>query len=330
MTEKSSETRNSGLPRRRVKAGLSFFLLAVSVLASILIWGWLFNYKMAIVLVVSILVHEYGHYYWMGREGIKKRKMMMIPPFGAIAMAQDPFPGYAAENRIALAGPGIGLAALFGFYFLLSVTGQSMWAAAVVITAYINLLNLIIPISVLDGGRVIKSTLFSLNYYLGMVFAVFGLAASVALGIYVSPIGFLIAYGVWIEMRNILRARKDIGAINNELKEIKRAGEHAEHRVKFIKTLLDTEEMTEEARQMLNDEDSRFSEALCKTKAELTLRKEELLKLAYPKRMTGWEILIGLGSFVLLIGVYFYFLNLMSQYVAFSPLNISDLLKYFN
>lgn len=324
MTEKSSETRNSGL---------SYFWLAVSIWASILVWGWLFNYKMAIVLVVSILVHEYGHYYWMGREGIKKRKMMMIPPFGAVAMSGEPFPGYAAENRIALAGPGIGLAALFGFYFLLSVTGQSMWAAAVVITAYINLLNLIIPISVLDGGRVIKSTLFSLNYYLGMVFAVFGLAASVALGIYVSPIGFLIAYGVWREIKNVSNARKDVESINEELKRIKAGQEIAAEQSKVfetLETLIGGEKISEEMRVILKDEMSRAKEGLDEKESELAAGKENAEKTAYPKLMTGGEILIGLGSFVLIIGVYFYFLGLMRQYIAFSPLNISDLIKYFN
>lgn len=323
MTEKSSETRNSGL---------SYFWLAVSIWASILVWGWLFNYKMAIVLVVSLLVHESGHYYWMGREGIKKRKMMMIPPFGAVAMSGEPFPGYAAENRIALAGPGIGLAALFGFYFLLSVTGQSIWAAAVVITAYINLLNLIIPISVLDGGRVIKSTLFSLNYYLGMAFAVFGLAASVALGIYVSPIGFLIAYGVWREIKNVSNARKDVESINKEkLLKIDREIFITE-RLKMAETLLERD-ISEETRGWLNkekDELTRLKERLDTKESELAAWKENAEKTAYPKLMTGREILIGLGSFVLIIGVYFYFLGLMRQHIAFSPLNISDLIKYFN
>ena len=303
MTEKSSETRNSGL---------SYFWLAVSIWASILVWGWLFNYKMAIVLVVSLLVHESGHYYWMGREGIKKRKMMMIPPFGAIAMR---------------------LAALFGFYFLLSVTGQSMWAAAVVITAYINLLNLIIPISVLDGGRVIKSTLFSLNYYLGMAFAVFGLAASVALGIYVSPIGFLIAYGVWREIKNVSGARKDVEIINAELQMLKDSREITVERLKMAETLIGGEGISEEMRGLLRDdkdEMSRLKEKLDAKESELASQKEIAKKVAYPILMTGGEILIGLGSFVLIIGVYFYFLNLMSQYVAFSPLNISDLIKYFN
>lgn len=311
MTEKSSETRNSGL---------SYFWLAVSIWASILVWGWLFNYKMAIVLVVSILVHEYGHYYWMGREGIKKRKMIMIPPFGAVAMSGEPFPGYAAENRIALAGPGIGLAALVGFYFLLSVTGQSMWAAAVVITAYINLFNLIVPISVLDGGRVIKSTLFSLNYYLGMVFAIFGLAASVALGIYVSPIGFLVAYGVWRETKNVSNARKDVESINKELKGLK-----------AVERLLDGKGIiSEEMSGLPKDEILRLKERSDTIESELASAKETAEKTAYPKLMTGGEILIGLGSFVLIIGVYFYFLGLMRQYIAFSPLNISDLIKYFN
>ena len=89
------------------------FRLAFSILLSFLIWGGLVNWKFALVAIPAILFHEYGHYYWMGREGIKKRRMMMIPPLGAMAMAGEPWPSREAEARIALAGP------TFGFIFLL-------------------------------------------------------------------------------------------------------------------------------------------------------------------------------------------------------------------
>lgn len=270
--------------------GLSYGWLAVSVVASVLIWGWLFSFKMALVLVVAILIHEYGHYYWMGREGIRKRKMIMIPPLGAVAYSKEPFPGYAAENRIALAGPGIGLIALFLFYALLKITGQQLWAAAVVLTAYVNLFNLLIPVSVLDGGRVIKSAFFSLHDFLGKAFIVFGLALSLWFGLFISPVGFVLAFVVWQEIKYFFIARKNI----KHLEALESAaGEEAK-------------------------------------KSELTRLKQELEKIAYPTLMTGREIVTCMSVFALIIAIYFWALRNMHDYIAFSPLNITDLLKYFN
>lgn len=181
-----------------------FFL---SVLASILVWGWFFNYKMAITLVAAIVVHEYGHYYWMKVENIKKRTMMMLPPFGAVAISKEPWLNYGIENRIALAGPMIGLNALLGFYILLIITNKPIWAAAVVLTAYINLFNLLAPISVLDGGRVIKSILFSVNYNLGMIFVGLSLIFSIAFGIFRNPLWLIITYVAWQEMQYISKTK---------------------------------------------------------------------------------------------------------------------------
>lgn len=274
--------------------GLSYGWLAVSIVASVLIWGWLFSFKMALVLVVAILIHEYGHYHWMGREGILKRKMIMIPPLGAVAYSKEPFPCYAAENRIALAGPGIGLIALFGFYLLLKITGQQLWAAAVVLTAYVNLFNLLIPVSILDGGRVIKSALFSLHDFLGKAFLAFGFALSLWFGFFISPVGFVLAFFVWEENKYFFIARKNIRVINKQLEALENeAGEEAE-------------------------------------KSELARLKREWEKIAYPTLMTGREIATCLSVFALIIAIYFAALRAMHHYILFSPLNILDLLKYFN
>lgn len=64
-----------------------WILFWISIAISLAIWGWLQSPEFAVVIVFGIAVHEYGHYWQMGREGICERKMMMIPPLGAIAIS---------------------------------------------------------------------------------------------------------------------------------------------------------------------------------------------------------------------------------------------------
>jgi Zn-dependent protease len=80
-------------------------LFILSVIASVAIWGGLYSWKAGLVIVFLVLVHEYGHYWQMGREGIGKRMMLFLPPFGVVAMAKEQWPSRPAETRIALAGP---------------------------------------------------------------------------------------------------------------------------------------------------------------------------------------------------------------------------------
>jgi len=141
--------------------------LLISILLSIVVWGFLFNLKFAVILITAIFIHEYGHFYWMGREGIKDKDMIFIPPFGAIARAKEYWPSYGAELRIALAGPAFGLLSVALFWILYLVYPKDIFLASVGLACIINLFNLVLPVPILDGGRVIKSILYSINQSLG-------------------------------------------------------------------------------------------------------------------------------------------------------------------
>ena len=76
--------------------------------------------------------------------------------------------------RIALAGPAAGLLSVLLFYCLWMAYSNDIFLASVMLACIINLFNLLFPIAILDGGRVIKSILHSINRRLGDSFYVFG------------------------------------------------------------------------------------------------------------------------------------------------------------
>lgn len=195
-------------------------VLLVSILASIAVWTYLFSFKFAITLITAVFIHEYGHFYWMGREGIKDKDMFFMPPFGAIARAKEPWASYGAEMRIALAGPASGLLSVLLFFSLWVASSSDIFLASVALACMINLFNLVFPIPILDGGRVIKSVLYSINRTIGDAFYLIGflfLGLTFVFG-YLSPIFIvLIGYFLYQEWSNIVSARR----IWNQLRQAK-------------------------------------------------------------------------------------------------------------
>ena len=90
---------------------LKLFTTSASMLVSIgaysLIWGW----KFAIGFVLLLLVHELGHVIQLRREGIPASAPMFIPFLGALVAMKELPKDAAAEARVGLAGPVLGLLA---------------------------------------------------------------------------------------------------------------------------------------------------------------------------------------------------------------------------
>lgn len=182
----------------------------LSVLISFIAWTFFFGYKFTIVLLTALLIHEYGHYYQMGQDGITKKKMLAIPLLGGMAISQERFKSYFAEAKIAIAGPIFGLGSALGAMALWLTTGNLFFAAATIFICFLNLFNLLFPAAPLDGGRLIKSVLFSIHDSLGILFFLFTffvclLAISFKFGIVLM---FLIGYFNWREFNYYLDCRK--------------------------------------------------------------------------------------------------------------------------
>ena len=139
-------------------------LFAVWVYAQI--WGLYF----ATGFVLLIFVHELGHALVMRQQGIDAGAPVFIPFVGAvIAMKSVPRDAWV-ESLVGIGGPVLGSLGALVCLIVGWSTGSLFWYALASTGFLINLFNLI-PISPLDGGRivgVIGRWLWILGYAVGI------------------------------------------------------------------------------------------------------------------------------------------------------------------
>jgi Zn-dependent protease len=140
-----------------------------------------FPWQLAVALVVQLFVHEYGHVHAMRRTGMRVRGMYFIPFLGAVAVSEDAFTSRRQQAYVALSGPLWGSAIALVPVALWLWTGKPVFASIAAWWALINLFNLI-PVSPLDGGRVLQALACSFSSILGVTLAVAGLGAAVLVG----------------------------------------------------------------------------------------------------------------------------------------------------
>ena len=128
----------------------TFITMLISIWAYAMFWGWSF----AVGFVALLFIHEMGHVIALRMMGIKATAPMFIPFMGAvIGMKQMPDNAFA-EAVMAYGGPLLGTLGAIGCAGAGLVTGDHFWFALAMSGFLLNLFNLL-PISPLDGGRII-------------------------------------------------------------------------------------------------------------------------------------------------------------------------------
>ena len=128
----------------------TFISMLISIWAYAMFWGWSF----AAGFVALIFVHEMGHVLALRMMGIRASAPMFIPFVGAhIVMRQMPKDAFA-ESVAAYGGPLLGTIGAMVCAAIGVATGNLFWYALASSGFLLNLFNLL-PISPLDGGRII-------------------------------------------------------------------------------------------------------------------------------------------------------------------------------
>jgi Zn-dependent protease len=159
-----------------------FSLVFVAVGGYALIWGWRF----AVGLVLLIFIHEMGHFLEAHREELKPSWPVFVPFLGAYVKHTRGNPWQT--TRVAIAGPALGGVAALACYLVGRADGSSLLVALAYFGFILNLFNLL-PIGILDGGSIWRSTRWlwlgggrEKAIVSGILFA--GTAALLALGAY--------------------------------------------------------------------------------------------------------------------------------------------------
>jgi Zn-dependent protease/CBS domain-containing protein len=127
---------------------------------------WLMGAVTAIMLFVSVLLHELGHSWVALRYGIPVRSITLFL-FGGVAQIGAEPPRALADFFVAIAGPLVSLA-LAAFFYMVQplVLGAEPLLGLAKYLAYINLalvLFNLIPGYPLDGGRVFRAIVWSIT-----------------------------------------------------------------------------------------------------------------------------------------------------------------------
>jgi Zn-dependent protease len=145
----------------------------VSMLVAVWAYAMLWGLPFAVGFVLLIFVHELGHALVMQQQGIRAGAPVFIPFVGAV-IAMKSLPRNAwVEARVGIGGPLLGSVGALVCLVIAWLTESMLWYALASTGFLINLFNLI-PISPLDGGRivgVISRWLWAVGYAVGaMVF----------------------------------------------------------------------------------------------------------------------------------------------------------------
>jgi len=170
------------LPATPRRSGRFNVMLSALAVGSFVLWlGWLGG----LILAAALILHEFGHWTAMRLTGQPAPRMMLVPFFGGIALANHPHKSLFADAFCALMGAGLSTLASVAFLLATQVMGSNLggdlpadlhslgiapeWQVTVrwlfrgaVLVGALNLLQLI-PMLPLDGGQVLRAVMQSFH-----------------------------------------------------------------------------------------------------------------------------------------------------------------------
>jgi Zn-dependent protease len=150
----------TGTPDFRTESLVSFAVAAVTGAITFVGFGFSFGWTAAMILIVALFVHEFGHLLAFRMLGQPWGRLVFLPFLGALAVPRLAFESQAQSVFSALMGPGFSLILpLLAIVAAYNDAAHAPWLAQVaIVSAALNLFNLL-PVEPLDGGVAIRAML---------------------------------------------------------------------------------------------------------------------------------------------------------------------------
>ncbi len=141
-------------PERRWKTLLS---IVAQLGVALIVWGLVFSWATAPVLILVLLFHEAGHYLVMVIAGYRNRRLVILPPLGMAVTGEKPGSSDWERFWLYMAGPIPGIVLAFGLTVAFGwPDGGSVLDEIVLMLLGLNYFNLL-PIQPLDGGKIVET-----------------------------------------------------------------------------------------------------------------------------------------------------------------------------
>lgn len=127
------------------------------------------DYVLILMLLLTLLIHELGHYLCMKLFGYESVNMLFIPFMGAMVQGKKDEYSQLQTAIMILAGPIPGI--IFGALLIHYANGLE-YGYMIFLGVFFILLNVfnLLPIGPLDGGQLIKVMFFRYNDFIQLVF----------------------------------------------------------------------------------------------------------------------------------------------------------------
>lgn len=216
MSDYSLYPEKPALVKRKEQSNwaLTVFTIVLFIAVFLSFYGDRADFVFCLVLV--LLVHEFGHYFFMKRFKYENVKMLFIPMMGAFVQGTKDVFSQKESVLVAMGGPipGIFLGTL-GLY--LSVTFHWNWLVLMsFIFIFVNAVNLL-PLDPLDGGQVLKVLLIQQQDLYSLLFSLISSLVLLVVGFVLNDwlvivFGFLMGFRVRAMQVNykIRRALEDL------------------------------------------------------------------------------------------------------------------------
>lgn len=154
-----------------------------SIALAVIIWGLIYSWTLAPLLVAVVLLHELGHLTTMAVFGYKNKGLIFAPPLGAIAIGNKENAPTWQRFIVYLSGPLPGILLAFTLlYFNTNIISSDISIEIITMLLFINYFNLL-PISPLDGGFIVELMFLHKTPKLQLILAGIGAVFIAILGI---------------------------------------------------------------------------------------------------------------------------------------------------